>query len=152
MKSEKAGYVWMVLFLLPFCAVGIVTSVMALREVTSSPPQWGQAGFLLIFSLVFGGAGFGMLFLLFRGRRKQSQVELLKRLHPDAPWMWTPEWASGHILCSSRKTVLVAWVFTAFWNLISAPLVILQFPEALRDEGPVALLILIFPLVGLFML
>ncbi|MEE8349406.1 MAG: hypothetical protein V3R94_07540, partial [Acidobacteriota bacterium] len=41
---------------------------------------------------------------------------------------------------------------TAFWNLISAPLVILQFPEALRDEGPVALLILIFPLVGLFML
>lgn len=65
--------------------------------------------------------------------------------------MWRPEWAGGHILCSNRQAVLVAWVFTAFWNLISFPLAVLQFPEILRDEGPVAFLILMFPLIGLIL-
>ena len=152
MKTPKAGVGLMVLFTLPFCAVGGVTAVMAFQEATSSPAQWGEAGFLLIFALLFGGAGFGMLFLVFSGQKKQAQVELLKRNHPDAPWMWRPEWAGGRILCSTRQTVLVAWVFTAFWNLVSFPLAVLQFPEILRDEGPVALLVLMFPLVGLFLL
>ncbi len=142
----------MVLFTLPFCAVGVVTAVMAFREATSSPAQWGAAGFLLIFTLLFGGSGFGMLFLVFSGQKKQAQVGLLKRNHPDAPWMWRPEWAGGRILCSTRQTVLVAWVFTTFWNLISFPLAVLQFPEILRDEGPVALLVLMFPLVGLILM
>jgi hypothetical protein len=66
--------------------------------------------------------------------------------------MWRPEWASGRILCSTHQTVLVAWVFTAFWNLTSFPLAVLQFPEAWRDEGPVALLVFIFPLIGLILL
>lgn len=141
----------MVLFSLPFCAVGIVTAGMALREAASSPAQWSEAGFLLIFALIFGGAGFGLLFLITSGRRKQAQIELLKGSHPEAPWMWRPEWAGGHILCSNRQAVLVAWVFTAFWNLISFPLAVLQFPEILRDEGPVAFLILMFPLIGLIL-
>jgi hypothetical protein len=55
MKNEKAALGWMVLFALPFCAVGVITAVLAFREATSSPARWGEAGFLLIFALVFGG-------------------------------------------------------------------------------------------------
>ncbi len=55
-------------------------------------------------------------------------------------------------LCSTRQTVITAWVFTVFWNLISFPVAVLQLPEILRDEGPVALLVLIFPLLGLILL
>jgi hypothetical protein len=49
----------LLLFLLPFCQTGIFMAIMALREAMAG--DWGEAGLVLIFALVFGGAGFGLL-------------------------------------------------------------------------------------------
>lgn len=49
----------MLLFLLPFCAVGIVSAALSVRSAWRG--NWGEAGFFLVFALVFGGAGFGLL-------------------------------------------------------------------------------------------
>ena len=108
--------------------------------------RWGLLGFKMIFVLVFGGAGAGMLFWGFRGKR-QIKVD-----DPDAtPWLSRPEWQGGVIKSQAKGGMIAIWVFAAIWNLVSAPLAF-QITDLWHEEGPVALIALLFPLVGLGLL
>src|SRR5437870_3539305 len=108
-----------VLFLLPFAAAGVFAAAQALRAARSS--DWGQAGFLTIFVLVFGGVGFGGLTAVALGWRRVAEAEEREARHPDAAWLWRADWASGLITDSSRTEMWTAWVFAALWNLVSVP-------------------------------
>ncbi|HEY5940145.1 MAG TPA: hypothetical protein VIT87_04945, partial [Gemmatimonadales bacterium] len=68
---------------------------------------------------------------------------------PDRPWLWRPDWASGRIIDSSRVTMFTAWLFAAFWNLVSFPTGFLGVRAAIQEGKPAALLALLFPLVGI---
>lgn len=48
--------------------------------------------------------------------------------------------------------MFTAWVFTAFWNLISFPVGFLGVRAAIQEGKPAALLALLFPLVGIGLL
>ena len=48
--------------------------------------------------------------------------------------------------------MFTAWVFTAFWNLISSPVGFLGVRAAIQEGKPAALLALLFPLVGIGLL
>ena len=135
-----------VLFLLPFAGVGVVTAFQALRAAAAS--NWPQAGFLSIFALTFGGVGFGGLVVVAAGRRRLIDADARQAQHPDEPWLWRPDWASGVVTDSSKVEMWTAWVFAALWNLIGLPSGVLGVRAAMREGNRLALIALVFPLIG----
>jgi hypothetical protein len=147
--SAKAafGYGCFLLFLAPFCGVGIFMTIKGLQAAMAG--EWSEAGLSLLFGLVFGGVGFGLLAALFYGRKKQQELERLQGTHPAEPWLWRPDWAAGRIEGSSRAKMYQAWGFALFWNLISYAVAPVAIAEGyLREGEPLVLLVLVFPLVG----
>jgi hypothetical protein len=140
----------LVLFLLPFAGTGLFIAGLAVRAALAGEP--GQAAFLAMFALVFGGAGIGGILGAFAMRRKLAEVDLLKERHPAAPWLWRKDWASGRIEDAGRVTMWVAWVFAGIWNLIGLPVGFMGVREALEKGNTMALLALLFPLVGFALL
>ncbi len=147
LKSTNPGVGCFVLFLVPFASVGAFTAVMAVRRAAAG--SWTEALFLSLFALTFGGVGFGGITLALAGRRKLKEQAKLEARHPDSPWLWRLDWASGRIIDSGRTTMFTSWVFAAFWNLISLPTGFLGVRAAIREEKPEALLALLFPLAGI---
>jgi hypothetical protein len=141
------GYGCFLLFLTPFCGVGIFMTLNGLRAALAG--DWGEAATSLAFGLVFGGAGFGLLAALLYNRRKGQELERRQGQHPSEPWLWRPDWAAGRIEGSSRAKMFLAWAFALFWNLISWTVAPVAIVEGYLQEGEAAaLLVLVFPLVG----
>ncbi len=139
-----------VLFLVPFAGVGAFTAVMALRRAAAG--NWTEALFFALFAVTFGGVGFGGIAAVLAGRRKLEAQSALEARYPDSPWLWRADWAAGRIIDSSRATMFTAWIFAAFWNLISFPTAFLAVRAAIQEDKPAALLALLFPMVGIGLL
>lgn len=73
----------------------------------------------------------------------------LRAVHPDSPWLWRTDWASGRILGAGKGTVFGAWALALAWCAVSAPTLIVV-PLALFHYWP-ALLALGFPAVGIWL-
>ena len=113
--------------------------------------RWAMVAFQLLFVLVFGGIGFGLVIGGLIGHHKGRAGLALTAAHPEAPWMWKADWAAGQIVSSSKATMLVVSVFAILWNAISSPLWFVLPGEILDKRNYVALLGLLFPAVGLFL-
>jgi hypothetical protein len=107
--------------------------------------RWGLIGFKAIFLLVFGGFGAGLLYLVFR---RGSRVDLPASVAADTPWLAREAWHTATIRSGSRATMWFAWGFAAFWNAISAPLPFVIYPEVVEKGNLLALIGLMFPIVG----
>jgi hypothetical protein len=107
--------------------------------------RWGLIGFKAIFFLVFGGVGAGLLYLVFRRR---SRTDLTESVAADKPWLAREAWQTATIRSGSRATMWFAWGFAAFWNAISAPLPFVIYPEVVEKGNLLALIGLVFPVVG----
>ena len=148
--GEKIGLAILVLFLLPFCAIGCVTFVLSVHRALNG--EWADAGFFLIFALGFGGLGFGFLAAILYGNRLKREQDEIAAEHPDEPWLWRREWAAGRIESKSRAGVIAGWLFALFWNLISAPVVLVGLPQEMAKGNKSALFALFFPLAGVLLL
>jgi hypothetical protein len=149
-RSVNLGVGCVILFLLPFAGVGAGTAVMAVQRAAAR--NWTEALFFALFAVTFGGVGFGGIAAALAGRRKLKEQAVLEASHPDSPWLWRSEWASGRIVDSGRATMFTVWVFAALWNLISFPSAFLGVRAAIQEGKPAALLALLFPLVGIGLL
>lgn len=135
-----------VLFLLPFAAGGVFAGVQAARAARAA--DWGQAGLLTIFALVFGGVGIGGIALVLGGRRRAEETAAREARHPDEPWLWRHDWAVRRVSDSSRGEMWGAWVFAALWNLVSVPAAVFGVRAALGQGNRAALVALLFPAIG----
>ena len=149
-QNVNLGVGCITLFLLPFAAVGAVTAVMAVQRAAARNPS--EALFFTLFAVTFGGVGFGGIAAVLAGRRKLKEQAALEASHPESPWLWRADWASGRIVDSGRATMFTVWVFAALWNLISFPSAFLGVRAAIQEGKPAALLALLFPLVGIGLL
>jgi len=111
--------------------------------------RWGLIGFKSIFLILFGGFGLGLLIFVWRAapEKDANQPE-----YKDAPWLLNDAWQTPTIRSSSKTAMWGAWGFAAFWNLISAPLPFVLYEEVTRKENYIALVGLLFPLVGVGLL
>ena len=139
-----------VLFLLPFAASGTFCAVQAVRLAHAG--VWPDAIFLGIGALTFGGVGFGGLAGMRVAYRRMKEAEALQASHPEEPWLWRRDWASGRIEDTTQNTLLAAWIFATLWNLISLPSAYLGARAALYEGKPAAFLALLFPLAGAWLL
>lgn len=108
--------------------------------------RWGLMGFKAIFFLVFGGIGAGLLYAIWFYKKPEKTDDPAYR---DAPWLANEKWRTPTMYSSSKASMWLAWGFAAFWNLISAPLPFLLYEEVVDKGNTIALVGLLFPLVGL---
>ena len=109
--------------------------------------RWSMLGFKMIFVLIFGGVGIGLM--VFTLKAKVGTTD-----HPESaskPWLGQQEWASPEVTCNSKSSLWVIWVFALIWNLISLPAT-LAVPEEWADGNKLILIALIFPLAGMYLL
>ena len=119
------------------------------QSIIDRTVRWGLIGFKAIFVLVFGGVGLGLLIAAWRApKEKDKTLPEFQR----SPWLLNEKWQTATIRSDSKMAMWGAWAFAAFWNLISAPLPFLLYEEVLEKENYLALIGLLFPLVGIGLL
>ncbi len=111
--------------------------------------RWGLLGFKAIFIFVFGGVGLGLLIFAWR---MKPEKDADKPEYTKSPWLLNDKWQTAIIRSSSKTTMWVAWGIAAFWNLISAVLPFVVYEEVVKKGNYPALLGLLFPLVGIWLL
>src|SRR5262245_4838754 len=141
------GFGCMVLFALPFAAVGLVSGVMVVSKLAVG--DWRTAAFLGLFAILFGGAGMGLIAAALAGRHEAARRQEVKARHPNEPWLWRQDWAVGRIADAGRKGQYALWAFAALWNLIAFPSAFFALREVQRSGNRLGLIALLFPLVGL---
>jgi hypothetical protein len=108
--------------------------------------RWGFTAFKMMFVLLFGGIGYGLLiFAILSPKRKDPD----KPQFADEPWLVNDAWQGSPLKSGSRTAMWGAWGFATFWNLIAMPLPFLLVEEITVKKNYPALIGLVFPVVGL---
>lgn len=116
------------------------------EAVLNREMRWSMLGFKLVFILLFGIIGFGMLIWGLVSKPGQTN-------HPESaqkPWLGRRDWADNRIGCDTRISLRFIWIFALLWNLISSPAVF-AIPGELARGKLTILAVLLFPLVGLLL-
>lgn len=136
-------------FAIVFGGFGLLAVVIAVKEFGRG--KAGTAIAIALFGLIFAAIGFGVLWAVVRARRQSQHKEAIRAENPDTPWLWREDWATGRIQCSSKGTMIGAWVFAFFWNLVSWP-ILFAFPKELAKGNHAIWIGLLFPAVGIGLL
>ncbi len=114
----------------------------------------GMLAFKLVFALVFGGAGLGIMLFAWRIRSVLSSEErVAERTWEARPWESRPEWKDNRIRARRRIGRWVLWVLALVWNLVAFPMAAMVVPRTLERGDPLlAGALLLFPLLGLALL
>ncbi len=111
----------------------------------------GMFAFMLIFGLVFATVGGGIMLLSRHANKRALETERLAETYPKEPWKWRPEWRSNVVNPNAGLRFKGLIFFAVLWNLISIPsAAIVFFGEKSHPLG-MKLIILLFPLIGLFL-
>ena len=102
--------------------------------------RWKLVLFIIPFALGFGGVGVGAFLML-----------LLMVFTPTREVAAEPG-TTVEVPAEKGSGVMGLWVFTFFWNVISFPIAMLVVPSAIEGGEWFALLVVIFPLIGVLML
>ena len=119
------------------------------RAVLDRGMRWGLFAFMSLFATIFTGAGVGFLLLSILSMRKHEAQQALEESYPEDPWRWKTEWQDGRIESTGKAQFVMPAVMAAIWNLVSAPLAFLIPREVLDNGNKLALVGLIFPVVGI---
>ena len=111
--------------------------------------RWGMVGFRSIFLFVFGGVGVGLIVFGFLSPKEKDPDD---PAYADMPWLANDDWQTSSVRSQSRTAMWGVWAFAALWNLVSAPLPFLLVEEVTVKENYLALIGLLFPLVGIALL
>lgn len=134
-------------FVLIFSAIGAGLVYGAI--VTFQDGETTKAFMMLVAALAFGGFGLGVFALTSVGFRGQAREAALRAAHPDKPWMWRDDWATGRVRSMGKSAAWFFWGFALLWNLISTPLLVFLPEEIIENGNYGALLGLLFPLIGI---
>lgn len=112
--------------------------------------RWGFFTFKFLFGLVFAVVGGLVLYAsISRQKAKQHASNPEYLMHP---WLMNKKWQTSEILSDAKGAVWGSFFFALIWNAITVPSTIIALPEIQREENYLALLILLFPLVGLYLI
>jgi len=150
--DPKAARARAMLLSLPFAIVGILALVFLLHdEVLSGFAMKKQMAMGLLSAAIVCG---GLVALIFGISAKKEARKISATEIDDAgkPWLRRKDWAAGRIVSGTHKSVLLIWIFTLFWNAVSAPVVLIGLPAELHKGNHAILIALLFPIVGIGMI
>ncbi len=142
--------IFLILFATPFAGFGLVALVQGVRKFLAGQSKDGAM--LCLFGLIFSSVGLGLMFAAVWGRKKAKQTAELQARLADKPWLVRADWASGKIKSSAMAKPLLYLVMALAFGGLGGLGTCLSLPQELRRHNYAALLILIFPSVGLFFL
>lgn len=130
-----------------FAIAGLGVLAFALPDAISRGDGEAQLAAGIV-GLLFTGIGVGGAWLALRVRAAAERRASLREQHPDAPWLWKPEWASGRIKDDGKAGAAFFVVFALLWNLIAWPLVPMMVNQLAKGDRLVMVAAL-FPLIGI---
>ncbi|MFN7154703.1 MAG: DUF3592 domain-containing protein [Acidovorax sp.] len=105
------------------------------ESVADRTLRLGLLGFRMIFVVVFGGFGLGMLawgwHMRGSGARKTQRLQVVG----DEPWLANKAWADNRIRSNKRWEVWLAWGFAVVWGGIAYPAALSALPRAWHNEN-----------------
>ena len=132
----------------PFALLGIAALVMLVHDLFGGLPKQK-----IITTLSFIAVCFGFMALIIGISAKKHALKMsAAKTDDEKPWLKRKDWADGRITSSSRKAVLLLWIFVAFWCAASAAISLAVVPQQVNQGNHAALIALIFPVVGLAMI
>ena len=141
-RNSIVGAVFLSLFGMPFLGMGLFFAYTAASRGGS------QAAIGVTLGLFFACIGAGLIVAAIGGYRLLNQQNATRAANPDKPWLWRKDWAEARVKGGDPRSNITLWVFTAFWDFISAFVAFNVLPKLLQSGDPKALLVLIFPLAG----
>jgi hypothetical protein len=123
-----------------------VYTILPERRALPQEEFWFRAAMSLVI------AGIGAAFWFLGGGTKEGRVVPERReRHRDEPWLWREDWAAGYAVSESKPQAMV-WALAGVICLLMSIPIGFQLPgEVMRRGNYPALLALVFPLVGLFL-
>jgi hypothetical protein len=130
----------------PFALMGIFALVLLLHDGLLGGLNRQKAMGLLSAAIVCGG----LIALIFGiSAKKYALKTSTVKSDDEKPWLKRKDWAGGRIASSSRKAVLLLWIFVVFWCAASAVISLFIVLPQSNQGRPAALIALIFPVIGL---
>lgn len=144
---SKAGFVFVVLFAMPFIGMGLFFAITFAKAAHSSGNPTGYFG--AVFGLAFATIGLGLVAGAILGYRKAKEEEKLRLTYPDSPWMWRSDWEKGKAASKRKAGSAALWVVAIFINAIVLA-VSYTIPRTYKFDPRFGLLVA-FGLVGILM-
>src|SRR5271165_1513761 len=150
-RNEKLGMAILCLMGAGFAFFGLMAISLAWRSM-ASPSGQSLLWFPLLFGAVFSSIGFGLMYLALTASKRIARQKQSQSVHPGEPWMWRADWAQGRANSTIRGSLASVWIAAVLWNLFAFPYIWVAFPTAFHRNPSGALLLLLFPAAGLFLL
>ena len=138
---------------LPFALMGLFALVLLLHDGLLGGLNRQKAFGLL--SAIIASGGFIALIFGINAKKMALATAGLKAAVPETsekPWLKRKDWAAGRITSGAHKSVLLLWVFVLFWLAFSTVITLLVVPPEWQRGNHVALIAMIFPVIGLAVL
>lgn len=105
---------------------------------------WISVPFVLIGAAAAAGVIFGGPFLVRNAR--------IKAAHPEEPWLWESDWASGQVPDHAAGGAVGAWLWAGIWNGMTYPAVFGAMQKYLHTHDAKLLIVWLFAAVGAWLL
>jgi hypothetical protein len=138
---------------IPFALMGLFALVLLLHDGLLGGLNRQKAFGLL--SAVIASGGFVALIFGINAKKMALKTAGSKTSAPETsekPWLERKDWAAGRITSGVRKSVILLWIFVLFWLAVSTVITVLVVPPEWHNGNRVALVALIFPVIGLAVL
>jgi hypothetical protein len=147
-KTDGIGAViFLVIFSLPFAGFGLAALVQGIRKTIAGDMHDGPM--LCLFGFIFSLVGFGLMIGVIWGWKKSKETDALKAQYADKPWMIRPDWAAGRIKSSMINQSKLFLLMGVAFGGIGGFSTYFALPEVWQKHNYPALLVLLFPIVGI---
>lgn len=132
----------------PFAVLGVVALVGFIHDGLIVGGLDRKRAFELL-GTVAASIGFVALILGISGKREAIKAVGKNAELEEKPWLRRKDWAEGQIRSTSKKAVLLLWIFVFFWCFGSAAISVVVVPWQWHQGNRAVLMALVFPVIGL---
>jgi hypothetical protein len=132
----------------PFAVMGIVALVGFIHDGLIVGGLDRKKGFELL-SMIAASIGFIALIFGISAKREAIKSGAAKNGEEEKPWLKRTDWTDGRIRSTSKKPVILLWIFVFFWCFGSAAISLAVVPWQWHQGNRAVLVALVFPVIGL---
>jgi len=123
----------------------------ATESVIDRDMRWGIFTIVVLFCSVFFLVGVFVIFAAFNSGKSAKSHQNNFPVQPELNWQTRKGWESANIRSNAKSMMAFYWGFAVIWNGVSSPMLFILADEVTAGNY-LALLGLLFPLVGLVLL
>lgn len=118
------------------------------ESVIDRDMRWGLFILMTAFCSVFILIGLSVIYVSLGSKKLPPETS---DEFKNTDWKSRKGWETANIASGAKKGIWFFWLFAIFWNAVSTPAAMV-IPRELAKGNYAVLLVLLFPLVGLFLL